>query len=404
MRINPLNIVLFYFLLSLCWILLGEKAVEVLHRWLPASKENLEVIKGLFFISITALLLYLAVKRQQQSLMDSENQYKKLFYSNPTPLWIYDRETLKFLDVNDATIEQYGYSRAAFKKMTVLDIRDQADHKKLLDAVKDMADDMKFSGNWQHLKKNGTKIMVQVNSHKIEFEGRESVMVMAQDITIQMEQEQKLQQLEITKRELNQTAEENRLLVEVIDRIYNMVIITDTYGRVSWVNQAFINFTGFKLEEIEGKTTNFLHGPETDQDLQKKIMEALKSDDSGVFEMLNYTKTGQQYWIEMTISGIYNDQNKLVRYISIQNIITERKLSQDKLQQQNKILRKMSWTNSHAIRKPVASIISLVELSKHMTDPDELSAVHGLIGICSQELDEITREVSKMMADASLNE
>jgi PAS domain S-box-containing protein len=404
MRINPLRIVLFYFLLSLCWILLGDRAIEVLHRWLPVSKENLEMIKGILFISITAVLLYLAIKRQQQSIMDSENQYKKLFYSNPTPIWIYDRETLKFLDVNDATVKQYGYSRAAFKKMTVLDIRVQADHNKLVNAAQDMADGMKLSGKWQHLKKDGTKMMVEVKSHKIEFEGRSSVMVMAQDITLQLEQEVKIQQLYITEKELNQTAEENQRLVEVINRIYNMVIITDTYGRVSWVNQAFINFTGYRLEEIEGKTTDFLHGPETDKDLQKKIMDALENNNSGVFEVLNYTKTGEKYWIEMTISGIYNDQNQVVRYISIQNIITERKLSEDKLQQQNNLLRKMSWTNSHAIRKPVASIISLVDLSKQISDPDELNAIHGLIGICSLELDEITREVSEMMSHSILKE
>lgn len=291
MRINPLKIVLFYFLISLCWILLGDSVVELFQSWLPFSKEVLEVIKGIFFISFTAFLLYLAIKRQQQE-----------------------------------------------------------------------ADKLRNLEN------------------------------------------ERLQQLHVTEKELNQSMNENRRLVEVIDRIHNMVVITDTYGRVSWVNQAFVNFTGYLLEEITGKTTDFLHGPKTDKQLQHKIMNALETDNFGVFEMLNYTRSGEQYWIEMTISGIYNDQNELVRYISIQNIITERKSNEEKLQEQNKLLRKMSWTNSHAIRKPVASIISLVELSKQLKDPDELNAIHGLIGICSLELDEITREVSKMMSDTVLKE
>ena len=291
MRINPLKIVLLYFLLSLGWILLGDNVVTALHHWLPFDKETLEVIKGTFFISFTAILLYLAIKHQQQA-----------------------------------------------------------------------SDQLRKSEN------------------------------------------EKLQQLYVAEKELNQSIKENQRLIEIIDRIHNMVIITDTFGRVSWVNQAFVNFTGYALTDIAGQTTDFLHGPETDKQLQHKIMTALETNNFGVFEVLNYTRTGQQYWIEMTISGIYNDQSELDRYISIQNIITERKLSEEKLQQQNKLLRKMSWTNSHAIRKPVASIISLVELSKQMTDPDELNAVHRLIGVCSQELDEITREVSKMMADASLNE
>jgi PAS domain S-box-containing protein len=291
MRINPLKIVLLYFLISLGWILLGGVVIDVLHSWLPFSKDKLEVIKGVVFISLTALLLYFAIRRQGEA-----------------------------------------------------------------------ADRLRKS------------------------------------------EHEKLQQLYDTEKELNQSLKENQKLAEVIDRIHNMVVITDTYGRVSWVNQTFINFTGFRLEDIQGKTTDFLHGPETDQKLQLKIMSKLESSHYGVFEVLNYTSSGTKYWVEMTISGIYNEKNELIRYISIQNVITERKLSEAKLQQQNRILRKMSWTNSHAIRKPVASIISLVELSKQMTDPDELNAIHGLIGICAAELDEITREVSKMMSDSILKE
>ena len=291
MRINPLKIVLLYFLISLCWILLGGVVVDLLYSWLPFSKDKLEVIKGVLFISLTALLLYFAIKRQGEA-----------------------------------------------------------------------ADQLRKS------------------------------------------EHEKLQQLYETEKELNQSLKENQKLAEVIDRIHNMVVITDTYGRVSWVNQTFINFTGYHLEDIQGKTTDLLHGPETDKKLQHKIMGVLETSHHGVFEVLNYTRSGTKYWVEMSISGIYNEQNELIRYISIQNVITERKLSEAKLQQQNRILRKMSWTNSHAIRKPVASIISLVELSKQMSDPDELNAIHGLIGICAAELDEITREVSKMMSDSILKE
>ena len=394
---------------------MGDKVVAYLDGWYPFSQLHLEIFKGIIYISLMASLLYLAIKYQQQSLIKSERQYKELFYSNPTPLWIYDRQTLQFLDVNDAAIRQYGYSKSDFRKMSVLDIRDEGDHGKVIDAAKNMTDDFKLSGKWQHVKRDGTKITVQISSHKIGFEGRDCVMVMAQDVTRQIQQDEKLQRLysteKVLKEELERNMElmrhsmvENQKLAEVIDRIYNMVVITDTYGRISWVNQAFVDFTGYQLHEIEGTTLDFLHGPETDEDLQRKIMEALHVNDFAVFEVLNYTKLGVQYWVELTISGVYNDQNEVVRYISIQNIITERKQSEEKLQQQNKILRKISWTNSHAIRKPVASIISLVELSKEMSDVEELKAIHGLIGICSLELDEITKEVSKMMSDMNVKE
>jgi PAS domain S-box-containing protein len=56
-------------------------------------------------------------------LAESENQYRLLFLNNPQPMWIYDLETLAFLEVNEAAISHYGYTREEFLQMTLKDIR-----------------------------------------------------------------------------------------------------------------------------------------------------------------------------------------------------------------------------------------------------------------------------------------
>src|ERR1051326_95865 len=62
------------------------------------------------------------VQTQTSDLQASEEKYKTLFYQSPLPKWIYDQDTLQFLEVNDAAIQHYGYSQEEFKHMTLRDI------------------------------------------------------------------------------------------------------------------------------------------------------------------------------------------------------------------------------------------------------------------------------------------
>ncbi|RKD13874.1 hypothetical protein BCY91_09980 [Pelobium manganitolerans] len=174
-----------------------------------------------------------------------------------------------------------------------------------------------------------------------------------------------------------------------------MVVITNPQGQITWVNSAFTNFTGYNLDEIVGKTPEILHGPKTDPKLQEKVMESLKNNVFVPFEALNYTKAGKEYWVEFNLSAIYNDKNEIERYIAIQNVITERKEKEEKIKSYTNTLRKLAWTNSHAVRKPVASILGLVDLCNHTNEIDEIKKLHALIHVCSLELDELIKEMGK---------
>src|SRR3954464_301067 len=62
-------------------------------------------------------------RRIAEYLRDSETRYRHLFDANPLPMWVYDLDSLKFLAVNDAAVEHYGYSRQQFLAMSIADIR-----------------------------------------------------------------------------------------------------------------------------------------------------------------------------------------------------------------------------------------------------------------------------------------
>lgn len=406
MRTRPSVIAFLYFIVSIVWITGSDQVVHILSSFGGINEAELQTGKGIFFVCVTSVILYLAIRKQQDLLKQSEKQYKGLFYSNPNPLWIYHSETLKFLEVNDSAVRSYGYSRDEFKNMTILDIQPKGDRKKVNEIDRDKADEYNTSRNWTHLKKNGDRIIVCITSNELNFNGEHCVLALAHDVTVKIEQEEMLRLAFTAEKQLKEELENHILLIrrsledkqrlaEVVDRINNIVIITDPFGYIIWVNQAFVRFTGYGFEEAIGNKTSFLHGPNTDLKTQAAIMNSLGKKDFSSFEILNYTKSGEEYWVELNISAIYSENREIERYISVQNIITERKERECKILNYNKDLRKLAWTNSHALRKPVASILSLVLLSKDMTHVEEIKETHLLIETCAAELDEITKQIGK---------
>jgi len=137
------------------------------------------------------------VKRQTANLQASEDKYKTLFYKSPLPKWIYDEDTLDFLEVNDMAIRNYGYSREEFLGMTILDIRPEEDKDRLIKDVEDVRSHPGEyrDGQWRHVKRNGEIIDVDITAHPIDFEGHRARMVIINDITERRLYENQLQQL-----------------------------------------------------------------------------------------------------------------------------------------------------------------------------------------------------------------
>ncbi|MGE5353348.1 MAG: PAS domain S-box protein [Acidobacteriota bacterium] len=123
-------------------------------------------------------------KEMENRLRRSEEQYRLLFRENPHPMWVFDKNTLRFMAVNNAAIEQYGYSREEFLSITIRDIRPKEDLPELEKNIEEtVSEDYQHSGPWRHMKKNGEVIFVEITSSNIAFEGREARLALATDIT-----------------------------------------------------------------------------------------------------------------------------------------------------------------------------------------------------------------------------
>ena len=130
-------------------------------------------------------------KLADRAALESEQRYSALFASAPVPMWVFDAESLRFLAVNEAAVQTYGYSRAQFRCMTLFDIRPESEREALrrnLGKSKGVAREV-----WTHRRRDGSEFPVNVVSRPISHAGRDAHFVVALDLTAQRQAEAVMQ-------------------------------------------------------------------------------------------------------------------------------------------------------------------------------------------------------------------
>lgn len=199
--------------------------------------------------------------------------------------------------------------------------------------------------------------------------------------------------------QLKRFDDENKRLADIITKVNNMIIIMDVKSNILWVNKAFESFTGYQLCDIIGKTPVFLYGPESDPNAHTTIINAKNSFRYFSLDVVNYTANGVKYWVNIEFTPLFTPDGKFDGYISIQNNITARKEKEEKIRHQNEILKNIAWMGSHELRKPVASILGLIELITETDDPAEKQDSIRLMQQCTLQLDQIIRTINQKIEE-----
>lgn len=166
----------------------------------------------------------------EDALRSSEKKYRLLFNDNPLPMWITSITDNKFIDVNNAALESYGYTKEVFLKMKLSD----------LDAP-EKDDVLRAEHIFEHIKKDGSKIKVDINTHDIIYEGKPAVLSLANDITAKFEAEESLQKSNEALKELAshlETIRENErshMAREIHDELGQQ--LTGLKMDISWLNR-----------------------------------------------------------------------------------------------------------------------------------------------------------------------
>jgi PAS domain S-box-containing protein len=132
----------------------------------------------------------------REELRRQEEQYRQLFEKNPSPMWVFDDQTLEILMANRAASELYGYSTDEFLKLNLRDLRPAEDIPRLIEAIHRDGVGFRLAGVWRHIRKDGSLLWVEVSSSRVEFEGKAARMSLINDITARMEAEQKVRESE----------------------------------------------------------------------------------------------------------------------------------------------------------------------------------------------------------------
>jgi diguanylate cyclase (GGDEF)-like protein/PAS domain S-box-containing protein len=179
-------------------------------------------------------------------LRSSEESFRTLFASHPHPMWVFAADDLRFLEVNEAAIRRYGYTREEFLAMRITDIRPE-EVPRLIERPETRGPVDSKPSQWRHRRKDGTLIDVELRAHDLAFEGRRAVLVVAQDITEQKRSAEALRQSE----------ERYRTLVELSPD----AIVIHSQGMVVFANSAGVKLLGAtsSVEIIGRSTLDFVH-------------------------------------------------------------------------------------------------------------------------------------------------
>lgn len=216
-----------------------------------------------------------------------------------------------------------------------------------------------------------------------------------QDITKQKEEELRL-----------------KLLETVILQTKESIVITESnfnkkqLPKIIYVNPAFTNMTGYTSEEIiNNKSLDILRGPNTELSVIKKIIQIIQNKEEGLLEIKCYKKDKTEFWLRFTMIPIYNSENELSHWVSIQRDVTEEK-NQEKekeqlikeLTQNNKDLKQFSYITSHNLRAPMSNLTGLLNLIEDITIEDpELNEIINGFSKSTHLLNETIEDLTKVM-------
>lgn len=259
-----------------------------------------------------------------------EDFYRLLFESHPNPMWFYDLETLRFLDVNEAAVKHYGYTREEFLSLTIADIRPPEDLPALTIAIARAHEGLRsYDSVWRHRKRDGTIIYVQITGHTLTFANRPAGFVLAQDVTPQ----------QLMQEQLRESEERFQLAARATnDAIYDFNLLTDEL----WWNEGVRTLFGYREDEIGtdiGWWEAQVH-PEDRERVNASLYSAINGGATSWSNEYRFRRADGEYAYVFDRGYIVHDESDTpVRMIGAVVDLTKRRRAEQELQQREEHFR-----------------------------------------------------------------
>lgn len=213
----------------------------------------------------------------------------------------------------------------------------------------------KFDATYRWVEMQGNPMY----SHLGDFVGYAGTL---QDITnvkeLQLQMNRQKEMLEVSKVEFAK-------FTKIAQRINVVIILCDPGYRITWVNDSFVKLTGFPLREVNGKEpTTILAGSETAADSLAKLKQAIEQGKSLRTEIVFYAKNGNKIWLDLKMETLFDKQGNIIGYLTIQNDITKKKLTEKDVEEQMAHLKQISDIASFELRHEFSKILQILQTAK----------------------------------------
>ena len=258
-------------------------------------------------------------KQAQQKLQASEDRYRSIFEVSPDGILIADAETKMFAYANSAQRRLFGYTEEQFKTMSIAAIHPQDTFAQTLAEFESMLHGEKTRAeNIQCLKSNGEIFYADISGALISINGRTQLLGFFRDITARKKVEDEL-------KKRSQAIEQSPVII----------YITNLEGIIEYANPKSTEVSGYSNSELVGKKPRIFSSGEKSKEEYKNLWHAISSGKEWKGEFHNKRKNGELYWVAATISPVINNLGDATHYLAVEEDITERKITEQKIHDLN---------------------------------------------------------------------
>ena len=332
-------------------------------------------------LSIGCLVTWYDWRRVAEQRRREKNQqsYREIFERVNEPIVLHDADTGEILDANPRAQEVYGYATEELGELGVggFSATDEGYDQATAEAKIDEAietDGTTF--DWRIVRPDGTRRWVEVSLKPAVIDGEQRVLGTVRDIT---EREERTEELRV----------KNRALTEASVGI--TIAKADGDRPLEYVNDAFLDQTGYDRADVLGRNCRFLQGSETDPERVAELRRAVEEREPTTVELLNYRVDDTPFWNEVTVAPVPDDTGTVTHFVGFQMDVTERKRRERAFSVVNRVLRhnlrndltvvrgnarrlseRLDGERSDIAERVVRSADGLVELGKKARELEEV--------------------------------
>lgn len=262
------------------------------------------------------------VKARTLELKESENKYKSLLSNLQEGFFVVQDGVIKL--ANNALAKMVGYEIDEIINSGYERFIAPEDHYLVKQRYesRQAGKDVDYEYEFRMLHKNGSRVFVNMNVNLSLFDGKIATVGTLKDITERKRNEELLKKLSTA-----------------VKQSPNIVVITDQYGVIEYVNPMFTEVSGYTFEEVKNRNINIVKSGLIENAIYDEMWETIKRGDLWRGELINKKKTGELYWVRATISPITGGKEKrTTHYLATQEDITFEKYANEELQKGEKLI------------------------------------------------------------------